>query len=328
MKARKLIVVGLIMLNVILIAAMAFLGHRVFSSGDESESASILGCNSDADCRGSMRCRGGFCADANARSKAFCAVGGECGLDCLCEQSKNLCQRDPRGGPSRCLPRPAASPETCESAELQTLRSFLAACKSTQNGSCDFQTLDRARMEPEQLDRLLEAFPTRVAVHYRDWTPPVDGKSWPDEDVARDHYERTLAQHLDGFETARTIVVVGRSSKGGDESRNARLSVKRMNHAGTTLREVMAKARSFDAARAAEFGSRFVYVTLGNAVPLSSDFYRRNFSTSVVAWSPKAQANLQNWVDQNLPDDPGAIAVINQVSILIGLPCDLEAPSR
>lgn len=262
-------------------------------------------------------CQGGQCVPA-AKIEA-CQQGDPCGVGaggCTCE------------APMRCedqVCRAEASSPMCESEAISRMLSVLAeTCKGDWD-SCPEGELQKFALHSSDFDEVLTAFGSAVTVHFPAGKPAIrPGDPWPSAAIEKHYIERLgNPQTREALQDAEVVVLIARSSRGGNERENSMYSRARNN----LVTEMVLKASTRTPGERDAMRGKLKRLILNSHKILEPQFLLKHYESRMVAWSPEDEATLRANVRKH-QELRGAgrtwtLNTLNQVVFVVPIPCKL-----
>lgn len=275
---------------------------------------------SDQGCDEGEICLGGRCVLAKKADE--CQLGDACGTAaamCTC------------GGELRCVDHVCQAPErataTCDDATVAEVLKGIAESCDGDLGTCDADKLGNFAVESKDFDAVLAKFPSTITVHFPDKSPPLESRRvWP-VDPMQAHYRSRLAHRfvVEALAKAEDVLLIGRSSEGGQVSENYEYSRLRVEAVKDLL---MANVRTQDEQKV--LLGKIHKLLLSNRRVLAADFFSKHYTNRLIAWSREVEetlrANIAGYDALRGRGRAWTNRILNQVVFVVPLPCKLPPP--
>lgn len=319
-QTRKLVgVIIALTITLVLVLVSAFrlvsqvLTHPMASPGRSDECVD----DDESDCPEGQFCVDHRCVEDVDLARPICRPEGTCGTG-VCDCGPGLECND-----GVCVhPEPSAS--ICDDPKLvATLTRLRAACKDEHCSPPEFmKSFDDYGFARSVVD-LRDA----LTVHFPAGMPPISERpAWPDTPT-REYYLNQLDRYLPELAAAKHVFVVARSSRLGDPRRNEQIYHGRREATKALIFEAMRRRFGREFVDSNAVRAKFTYFTLWHEAPLTRESFRHQADRAVM-WSEHSSSRLRQLLErEDLAAEHATWLdrVINQATIVIPVPCDLDA---
>ncbi len=280
--------------------------------------------NDDIPCPDGQLCQAGRCRAIPTES--VCDPGDPCGpkgeCECvdpmLCEAG--VCTAPADGGDTSPV-------DVCATPAIQKALAQLDKECQGDLGHCGPGALIKFAMKYKGFDDLISAFPGTITLHFDAGKPPLEGdKSWPDAKT-RAYYVDRLRRSATLLRDAKFVFIIARSSPHGNQRRNGLFAQQRSIRA----KELLFAALDLPTDKRDAFAGRFREFILGPKRRLDRDMFAQRYSNRFVTWDKASRdllLKLLKKTDTLSEDDAQWLDdTINQVVLIVPVPCDLKGTS-
>lgn len=305
-------------------ACIAFVGFQLLlhSLGGRELNPQTFECSEGVipdGCPEGQACMGHTCMPEQ-QYPTQCDLGDPCG-------DKGTCTCD---GALECIADSCVAKKTeipadiCEQPEvMDALKQLKAACAGNIS-RCPPTDLQRFAIKYKDFDTLVARFPETLTVHFPGGKPPIDkgDAAWPTGQVEQFYLDR-LRRSSAAFRDARSIFVIARSSPGGNIVRNELYAQARSN----LVKDLVLRSLDLDPKARDAVENKFYDFILGHKRRIDRGFFAERFANRFITWDVKSRDRLLALIKAEDPgeaDDAWATQTINQVVLIVPVPCEIK----
>ena len=293
---------------------------------NEASNLGVCDVGVEGSCPQGQLCVEGECVARTTIGKKFCMEEMVPCDSCRCESPMEcvagLCRTKPE------------DEKVCDNPEVQKLLRKLNECQGSRHGkdagACSADDWEEFAIKGDDFDRLMASFSTKIAVHF--WTGAPEVRYGQFDQKARDYYLGKIRQYKSKFDAAGAIFLIGRASRSGykgggpnndiEKKWNKQLGLRRMDFASQLMTELYA-ASNASPDQIVELGRKVIQFGLGDQKPVEVDFFYKNYLKNYIMWEPQAEEKMKQFLDDPSKNEQWARNTINQVAMIIPVPCHL-----